>query len=419
MLEGVLRRFGVGKKSVARKPTYFEGLLEETRPRVARALVDNPNQPPLEAVMRQIALLEAEKRHIDAPDLDNEATLGAIKAYFSLLGENDALPPSGQLNARELRLTRQLLLSSAAGIDAASDHSEKVLSLLEDKFNGGKYTQAGLLLRLFETTPARERNNERTLFYEEMFSRFGVLRLNRIPKYLCDRYREALAGDEDALARIAGAAAWLAENAGVHFNILYRSPDEVSAWRESVAGTAQTDELGTALPKLPPARWRNVGEYMTNGLVTGLREYFLSGAVFAYSRHLLKVCYFIVLVTGKTGYETFLNDFFSWVARNYDYPGTRLLPELHRRTTLGDEGLASGLDAVLADQIGERSGPLMASLTDEAITKSLSLLAKDLEAIDPNDIPPGEYDLTGLLLDRCTGLTSEDPKHLFRVHRIC
>ena len=168
MLEEVLRRFGFGKKPTTRPATYFESLLSETQPRVVSALASDPAQDPLDAVIRQVVSLEAEKRHVAPPGFDDVSILNAARAYFTLLRENDRLPPSGQLNGRELRLTRQLLLSAAVG-DSEVDHSEQVLSLLEEKFNGGKYTQAGLLLRLFETTPARERNNERTLFYEEMF----------------------------------------------------------------------------------------------------------------------------------------------------------------------------------------------------------------------------------------------------------
>ena len=417
MLKSVKRRFGVSKDGQDRPATYLEALLADTLPRVEERLSNNSRHDPFVETAKILVEFEALRECTEPPDLKDENVIGAITAYLHLLLDNDRLPPAGQLDDQDLITTRSLLLAAAAGSDATTGESERVLALLEEKFNSGKFTQASLLLRLFETTDVRERNNERTLFYEEMFSRFGVIRLNRIPGNLCRKYRDSLKKSDSPTEAILGAAEWLRQNAGVHLNLAVRDPEEVDTWKRVLS--SDHSDLNLYLELLPPRRWRNLSEFTELGVIPAITNQIDGGALAQYFGHLLKVCYFIVLVTGKTGFEPFIKTYFEWVENHFDILGTKLLPGLHYQTTVGEGSLGEAIEKILQDEMMPFAGRIREGLDDDALESSLDALIKDLIPLDPNEIPPGDYDLGGLVLDRATDLDVIDPVALFRVHRIC
>ena len=417
MLKSVKRRFGVSKDGQDRPATYLEALLTDTAPQVEERLSDNSEHDPFVETAKVLVEFEAVRECAEPPDLSDENVLGAITAYLHLLLDNDGLPPAGQLDDQDLISTRSLLLAAATASDATASESERVLSLLEEKFNSGKFTQAALLLRLFETTAVRERNNERTLFYEEMFSRFGVIRLNRIPGNSCRKYRDALKKRSSAVEGILGAAEWLRQNAGVYLNVAVRDPEEIDRWKRVLS--SEHADLNLYLELFPPRRWRNVTEHAELGIIPALTNQMQGGALSHYFGHLLKVCYFIVLVTGKTGFEPFIKTYFDWVEKHFDIVGTEILPGLHYETTVGERSLGEAVDEILLDRMLPVADEIREGLDNGALEDSLEALIEDLIPLDPNEIPPGDYDLGGLVLDRATGLEVIDPVALFRVHRIC
>ncbi|MCA9562719.1 MAG: hypothetical protein KC561_04475 [Myxococcales bacterium] len=402
MLKSVMRRFGVSKTPETRTPTYFETLLADALPELA-----GRESVSLEDVATEVARVEAGVHGADAVNLDDSTIREALVAYLKILAQNDSLPPSGQLEGFELADTRRLLLATALRQDTVNQISERVLAMLEEKFNGGQFTKAALLLRLFETTPARQRNNERTLFYEEMFSRFGVLRLNSISNGQCKQYRGGLKGGEDAGTKLLGAAEWLSEQAEAGFNLLLPT---------AIPNAAKLDFQDDVLPIIAPLKWRNIRESRGTSLASALASHTDASHLASYCSHLLKTCYFIVLVTGKTGFEPFIKDFFRWAGAQFDCVPTRLLPALHKRTTVGEQGLDSTVDYIRNEYFSPKLDALSETLSIDA---AIASFAEALLELDPNELPPGEYNLGGLLLDQAGELRSTQLVTRFRVHRIC
>jgi hypothetical protein len=228
-----------------------------------------------------------------------------------------------------------------------------------------------------------------------------------------------LAGDEDVATRLTAAAEWLSQEARVNLDVLGRAPDDLQAWEERLSGVKKPAEREDVLAQLPPIRWRRIHEFGPENLIPLIKTHLETGALTDYLGRLLRICYFIVLVTGKTGFEHFIRRYFEWVEQNFDYPGTRLLPELHRRTTIEEVGLEEAIGDLRQSLMAEGSKAILDGLDDERIASDLDRLAAHLERVDPNEIPPGDYNVTGLLLDQSTRLTCDDPILLFRIHRIC
>ena len=419
MLKSVMRRFGPAKNGYGRPFTYLEPLLEEACPRVQQALEADADADPFFEIAKAIVRLECEREHFEAPDFDDDQVQGAVIAYFRLLLDNDALPPGGQLEEKDLSNTRTLLLSASVGAEDTVADSDRVLALLEEKFNSGKFTQAAILLRLFDTTPARERNNERTLFYEEMFSRFGVLRLNRIGAGQCRKYKEIFKGKVEPLVALSAAAEWLGTKAGVHLNLALRNHEEQEAWETVWGGVPDSNSLAISRDLVPPRRWRNGSEHSFSSLLDAVDNHIDTPTVVEYFGHLLKVCYFIVLVTGKTGFEPYIQSYFRWVEENFGFKASTILPNLHHETTIGERGLAETVFEVLRVQMLPYAAQLREELEGDKLAEALASFVDALEDLDPNEIPPGEYDLAGLLLDHLTGLEVDDRLTAFRIHRIC
>lgn len=419
MLKSVMRRFGPAKNGHGRPFTYLEPLLEEACPRVQEALEADGDADPFLEAAKAIVRIECEREHFETPDFDDDQVQGAIIAYFRLLLDNDALPPGGQLEEKDLSNTRTLLLSASVGAEDTVADSDRVLALLEEKFNSGKFTQAAILLRLFDTTPARERNNERTLFYEEMFSRFGVLRLNRIGAGQVRKYKEIFKGKPEPLVALSEAAVWLGTKAGVHLNLALRNPAEQEDWEAGWKKIPESNSLAICRELVPPRRWRNGSEHTYGSLLEAIDKHIDTSTVVEYYGHLLKVCYFIVLVTGKTGFEPYIKSYFRWVEENFGFQASTILPDLHHETTIGERGLAETVFEVLRARMLPHAAQLREELEEDRIASALEEFVDDLEDLDPNEIPPGEYDLAGLLLDHLTGLEVDDRLTAFRIHRIC
>jgi hypothetical protein len=418
MLERVMRRFGVSPHSSARESTYFESLLDRARERVTERLASDSATNPVVLVARECVRLEAEIDERAALDAGRLSEDEGLLDYLWLLRDNDRLPPAGQLNGRELRLARPLLFRENSDPQWAGRAYDAVLGLLEDKFSSGFFTQAGLLLRLFETTPARHRSNERTLFYEEMLSRFGSPRAGRLPANQVRRYTKAFAAGEHPGDQLLGAARWLNQQARVRLDILMRPQLEIDTW-ESALAAAERNRREATMVVLPHARWRPVEEIDEVSLVDAIRRHLDLGGLVEYLDRLLKACYFVVVVTSRTGFEPFIKRYFEWVAHNFGFPGTRLLPQLHRMTTLEERSLHEALMTIREDFFEPHLATVIARIDDGAVERAVGELAEVLRGIDPNDIPAGDYDLTALVLDRLTGLQVDVPTVLFRVHRLC
>jgi hypothetical protein len=418
MLERVMRRFGVSAQSRSREPTYYEALLRDSREAVARKLAGGDPGDALDRLVLALVETEAGRHRLPVPVVSTDDERARLREYVVLLRDNDVHPQSGQLSRDELRLVRQLLVATGEGAGGTGKVYEKVLVLLEEKFSGGLFAQAAMLLRLFETTAARRRGNEKTLFYEEMIARFGLVRVQRIATHLVRRFQKAMLAREDSAQRILGAARWLGQAANVRLHVRRRLPREIESWAEPLEGL-EPEVREAARELVTPSRWRPVGEEEGFPLVAAVREHLAAGALTDYTERLLRAVYFIAVVTTRTGFEPLIRDYFQWVERQFRFPGARLLPRLHRWTTLEERSLDDSVKALREEHFGERLERLLEEVGVERVEQALVGLSRQLRLLEPNDLPPGDYDLTGLLLDHMTGFTTQDASVPYRVHRLC
>lgn len=415
MLERVMRRFGISPQSLPQKPTYFEVLLGELLDRVKKATPDWEGDDPQELVLAEMAALEV-KRGFQAPEGRNlEGLFESIHEYLRLLSGNERLPSDGQLTEEDLQLLRTFLLEYDAG--GSSDAATRCVTLLEEKLNRGFFSQTELLLKFFDTTPDRRRSNERTLFYEEMISRFGSIRTARISGHLCRRFHKALNSRDKVIAKFAGAAEWLAQHGGIHLNVLNRPRPELERWLSVLKGFEDTEVRQDLLDLIVPTSWRMASRIDGEVLLETMGHHAQNEGLDAYTIRLFKAAYFVALVTGRTGFEPLIKTFFEWVDRNLGCRGSRVLPDIHKRSTLGGKGLMDSLEEIRAELMG--NAPQLLDRVKQGLEEGLSSFVGYLAETDPNEIPPGEYDLTGLVIDHATGLVHDTPSILFRVHRIC
>lgn len=415
MLERVMRRFGISPQSLPQKPTVFEVLLGDLLERVKRAAPKWEGKDPQELVLAEMASLEV-KRGFQAPEGRNvEGLFESIREYLKLLSGNQRLPLDGQLSVENLQLLRSFLLEYDTS--GSSDAATRCVSLLEEKLNRGLFSQTELLLQFFDTTPDRRRSNERTLFYEEMISRFGSIRTTRISGHLCRRFQKALNSRDNVLAKFAGAAEWLAQHGGIHLNVLNRPNAELERWLSALEGFEDTEARKDVLDLLVPTSWRMASRLDNETLLETMGQHLHQEGLNAYTIRLFKAAYFVALVTGRTGFESLIKTFFGWVERNLGCRGSGVLPDIHKRSTLGGLGLTDALEIIRAELMED--APQLLKRVHEGLEGGLCSFVDYLCETDPNEIPPGEYDLTGLVIDQATHLVHDTPSILFRVHRIC
>ena len=415
MLERVMRRFGISPQSLPQKPTSFEVLLGELLQRVKRAAPKWEGDEPLDLVLAEMAALEV-KRGFQAPEGRNlESLFESILDYVRLLSGNHRLPMDSQLSVEDLRLLRSFLLEYDSG--GSSDAAARCVTLLEEKLNRGLFSQTELLLQFFDTTPDRRRSNERTLFYEEMIARFGSIRTNRISGHLCRRFHKALNSRDKVISKFTGAAEWLAQHGGIHLNVLNRPKAELQSWRSVLKGFEGTEKQKDVLELLVPTCWRMASRIESDDLLATMGQHVHQEGLNEYTIRLFKAAYFVALVTGRTGFEPLIKTFFEWVERNLGCRGSKILPDIHKRSTLGGKGLTDSLEEIRAElMVG---APQLFERVNEGLEEGLCTFVEYLAETDPNEIPPGEYDLTGLIIDQATHLVHDTPSILFRVHRIC
>lgn len=173
-----------------REPTYLEQKLDALLTEVETFCKDDDIEDPLAALVAHILVEDSDECGSAQDVLASDPLLKAGRAYFSLLTENDKLPPGEQLSAHELILPRALLLDFFLGRSNIQQRAQEVLALIERKFSERAFQQATILLQLFETDQATRIQNERKLFYEDMIQRLGVRRRQPLSDEEVERVRD-------------------------------------------------------------------------------------------------------------------------------------------------------------------------------------------------------------------------------------
>jgi len=396
----MLKRFlrGRGDDDSAGDPrTYLERLLDAAAP---RATAFPSSGDPLVSLGEHIVAVEVDAGLPVGPT-DAASRELFCRTYAGLLLDNDRVAPALQLRGSEIERPRALLIAFFTGAAGMHNDAQAVLRFVEERFALGRFSQARLLLQLFDTEAATRRNNERNLFYEEMALRINGERTSPISDATLHDVRQSLeqrppAVMGDALARV-----------GVRLHVFGTDMTRADAWQSALGGGA-AEGMARRLP-----RWRPFG---TQPTLDTLREHIAERDVQHTLLHVLRSAYFIALAPGITGAEHVLLDYLPWLAERYGVVSTRMLPQLHRDTTLDDLTIAEACERVWNEHFSDHVELATPSLDE--LEDALVGVHAELKSADLRRLPEGDYDLGGVVVARALGAPLGDAIAALRLHRL-
>lgn len=354
------------------------------------------------------------------PRADRKEVLQAGRVFLGMLIENDRLPPELQLGVEEILLARDLLMSYFMGQNNFEGRAQKLLKIVEQKFSEGFFSQARILLQLFQTDQKTRVRNDRNIFYEDMIQRFGIRRKRPVSKDIQDEYDEMLKRheengptpeDDDEYLR------WVEDHLYIKTHLFLRQQEHVKTWQRLSALSTVPNATENLLRYLPPKRWRP--HYTQDVSLQDLATYHINNdTLLSYCSSQMHTCYFVLRAVGDTGLEPFLDTFFDWTSSQFDLNGTVFLPELYRRS-MGDADPMRVIFQDLYDRYMRQSAEqTLKDLDAQDIKDALAKAVAQMRKYNVNDIAPGNYNLGGLIYDQLLGITYPTPEFAMKVHRL-
>jgi hypothetical protein len=353
----------------------------------------------------------AETKRLDSPDV-----LQAGRIFLGLLIENDRLPIGMQLSISETMLARDLLLGYFAHDEQFDDKVKELLSLVEQKFNDGAFSQARILLQLFQRDRPNQINNDRNLFYEDMILRLGIRRRHLINNtLLADLKEKSSAADLDV--SLTGSTDWLEENLHIKLHLFTRVPEDTAYWRKFAAQSRRSGAENVFLRYIPPKRWRplaNASRLPSERVLAHVSP----ATVKRYIVRQIKTCYFVLRAVGDTGLEPFIDDFFTWSESKFGFNSVRMMPLVYRQTMSETQLIDKIFEGAFRRFFQKDAAKFVSEFDDETILEATRATLDDLVSLDFNRIPPGDYDLGGFIFDRLLDLEYHEPEFAFKIHRL-
>lgn len=412
MLRKFLRTIGgTDEMPAVSTPTYLAALLAQPL-RDGDVSTTEFSDDPLRYIGERLVAIEARGTH-GSLELEEDERAQFVTTYAGMLLENDALPPDLQLSQEDLEKPRALLLAFFGGEGNVQKEASRVLTFIEERFASARFGQARMLLRLFDTDEVTRRNNERNLFYEEMILRFMSERTSNIRDADACRatLAESLSSPGEALRKVAEV---LSARAGVRLHLQVQPPPP-NAWTKDLAkASAETQDIVEAF--IPGWRWRPVAT-LPGSFSDHLGAHLGRRRVDDYVLDLVRSAYFVTLAPGATGFEDFMFRFVEWATANLDGVATRILPDVHRASTIDEVPLPDALEDIRHRFVaGSRfeSG----EFSREAIQEAAIAVHEELAQFDPSKLPEGDYDLGGLIADKLVDFPHVSMVEALRVHRL-
>ena len=388
---------------------------------VETAELDRVERDPPEAdptvEIDQERVFAAQQQADGRPRIDSEEVLQAGRVFLGLLIENDRLPMELQLSVAETTLARDLLLGYFVGNDDFEEKARKLLTLVEQKFGEGMFSQARILLQLFHTDEQTRVNNDRNLFYEDMILRLGIRRRHRMGSEELQRFKTLV----DEVRSPQGASAvisWMASACMINLHSFNRDDEQVSTWNALLEHAALDEAVDTFLRYLPARRWRQAAQADESTAVASVIDHVNLDTARDYVISQIKTCYFVLRAVGDTGLEGFLDTFFDWSTDTFGLDGTRLMPELYKRSMMDPEPMDSILRDIYETYYAERTAELVGELNDDGITEALYDALTKIGDCDLAEIAPGYYDVGAFVFDELFGVTYPTSEFPFKVHRL-
>lgn len=351
------------------------------------------------------------------PRLDTEEVLQAGRVFLGLLIENDRLPVELQLTVGETTLARDLLLGYFVGNDGFEDRARNLLTLVEQKFGDGMFSQARILLELFHTDEQTRISNDRNLFYEDMILRLGIRRRHRLSKEEVARFSE-LSENARSPEGSRELCVWLQDRCGIKFHCFNRSPAQVDSWSEMLSRAERDGAEANFLRYIPPRRWRPIAGEGRLSPPDRMGRHISNDTARNFVLAQLKTCYFVLRAVGDTGLETFLDTFFDWTRERFDFDGTRLMPELYKRSMMDPEPMEVILRELYDEHFAQKTESMVEKWSDEDIENAMYDALQTIENADLSEVAPGFYDLGAFTYDQLFGVEYPTAEFSFKVHRL-
>ena len=351
-----------------------------------------------------LALLLMKELGIESSDLC------AARAYLSILIENEHLATPAQLSEKELLMLRDLLFSYFKGAEDMNEKGAQVLALIETKFAAGEFSQAKILLQIFETNIETRQNNERNLYYEEMIRRLDVV--SQKGKRLSAAQSGAGSApdaDDDTVLKLFSV---LEENDGVRFYLNLRSPEEMHRWETSLA-VLPAETRDYIMDYIPVIRWRQLGS-LPGPLLRQIGDHMTFEMLRRHVQQKLKMCYFLLLASGCTGYEWFIFSFSKWSQDIFHVDVREVFPMLHRSGIVDGMCLQEVLDVTTDRFYGRAMNEV--SINTDTLEKAYRDTLKFIFTTDFSQVPAGYYNFGSFVLDNILPFTYENPVFAYRLH---
>ena len=365
----------------------------------------------------ELGVADSEIGEDGRPRVDRREVLQAGRVFLGMLIENDRLPPELQLGVEEILLARDLLMSYFMGSQNFEARAQKLLKLVEQKFSEGLFSQARILLQLFQTDPKTRVRNDRNIFYEDMIQRFGIRRRRPISAEVAEELR--------ALVRVPSSPQhdlellrWVEDHLYIKTHLFMRHQEQVRAWRELASRSSLPMAAESLLRYLPPRRWRPVYAHPSASLSELATLHVGPDTMSAYVTTQLQTCYFVLRAVGDTGLEGYLDSFFDWTESCFGVNGTVFLPELYRRSMADSDAMRVIFQDLYERFFRQKAERLLTAYDEPTVAAAFERTLHKLRALDVNEVAPGNYNLGGLLYDELTGMRYTSPEFAFKVHRL-
>lgn len=358
-----------------------------------------------------------EEADVGGPRVDTEVVLEMGRVFLGMLVENDALPVDLQMSIEEVQQARKLLEGYFFEGSEVEPRARRMLRMVEEKFDEGLFSQARILLQLFDADKQTRIENDRNLFYDEMILRFGIQRRHPVGEDIEEKFADRLQQFEGGAEEFEELLVWLSETIYVTFDVYGRDQRAVERWREISETSVRPGASERLLEVIPPVRWRLLDEY-SRPVAEIIGEQLTADYVEEYVTNHVKTCYFILRAVGDTGLEGYLDVFFDWTEQRFDVDGPALMPWIYTETTANERLIDEIFHELYLAHFQSDVESIREEWDRDSIEGAVEEVVEDVAEADLSEIPPGHYDFGRFVLDKLFGVEYGETGFPFKMHRL-
>lgn len=381
--------------------------------------IESTAEIPPETTNRVRSVDLSEETAQQQPDyrLDADPILQASRIFYGVLVENDRLPVDLQMRPAAIAAARDLLLAYFSNDGEVKQKARNLMVVVEDKFNDGFFSQAKILVQLFEADEGTINENDRNLFYDDMLMRFGqkdTAEGLRVDRTELDAQFDALVEEEIGLPEFFDT---MATEYAISMNVLAEPDQTASRWNELARKSNRVTDETDALELLPSRRWRPMSAFDREPGEL-LDDYVAPRSMEAYVQRHLKVAFFILRAVGDTGMEPYLDTVFDWSEEAFGVDGPALMPALYQEATDSKRSIDEIFGQVYRDSYREAAREVVQQWDRDAVESAAGEVASRIPELELARLSGGHFDFGGLVLDELFGLDFHDPTFAVKIHQL-